>query len=134
MTAARRGRPPVFDDEARAQYLEALAEGGSMVDAASAGGITARWASHLASVDAGFAEARRVAKRNGKRARSAGRPHGSEGRYVHEKCRCELCTKAAATARQARRDAAGDVTAGVGGVSLLVAARSQEVFLPAEAA
>ena len=134
MTAAHRGRPPVFDDEARARYLEALAGGGSMVDAATAGGITARWASHLASVDAGFAEARRVAKRDGKRARSALRPHGSEGRYVHDKCRCKPCTKAAAKERQARRDAAGDVTGGVGEVSLLVASRSQKVLLPAEAA
>ena len=134
MTAAHRGRPPVFDDGARARYLAALAAGGSMVEAAAAGGITARWASHLASVDAGFAEARRTAKRDGRAARLASRPHGSEGRYVHDRCRCELCTRAAAVARQARRDAAGDVTDGVGEVSLLVAARSQEVLLPAEAA
>lgn len=112
MTAPRgRGRPQVFDGIARARYLQAVAAGVPLAQAAAAVGVVERTVRLAAQDDPEFAAARKAAQAAGRAYRHANQlgadgkpiPHG-EYRYNHLECRCEICTAEAARGRAHRPD------------------------------
>lgn len=102
MSPRGRGRPPVFVDAQRDLYLQAVASGLPLTDAARAAGITPQWANRVAATDPSFHTARQLAKKEGKRVRTEALPH-DEYRYNHHGCRCDICRTAATAARTGRR-------------------------------
>lgn len=106
---APRGRPVTFNTHQRDVYLDHVARGAKLSEAAAAAGITPRWATHLATLDPQFAAARQHARTQGRHARMNEQPHG-EYRYIHGKCRCDICTKEATEARTHRRNRPTETT------------------------
>lgn len=100
MTAGR-GRPPVFDEPAQAEFLRLVASGVRIGDAADKLGISRRTPTQLKARDRGFAERLASAKTAGSTARI---PHGTPGGYNNHGCRQHCCRAAATTARAAHRD------------------------------
>lgn len=98
---------PVFTPEQRAKYLLFVADGIPLDEAAALAGVSRRTVNKHAAADAGFREAREVAKAAGREARWAGKPH-DEYRYIHYGCRCDTCRKDAAHKRAARRATADE--------------------------
>lgn len=97
-----RGRPTAaFDANTRACYLEAVAAGARLGEAAQAVGVHRNLPAYHARHDLDFARALEEAIVRGKEAR--GVRHG-EVAYNEGRCRCtEICTPAATAARARRR-------------------------------
>ncbi|MFC7794563.1 hypothetical protein [Streptomyces cinereoruber] len=116
MTAGR-GRPARFDEAAQQKFLDAVAQGMRVGDAARLVGVDPQAPRYRARQDAAFAEAFADAKARGKEQA----PH-SESHYVNHGCRAPECRAAAAKARAARRGAAkrkeSEEDGGVGPVEL----------------
>jgi len=103
-----RGRPAggaVFDEATRQQFLDQVAAGAHLGEAATAVGIHRNLPGYHARTDGVFARRLEEALARGKEARADKVPHG-EYRYNVLKCRCEICTPAASAARAGRRHAA----------------------------
>lgn len=98
-----RGRPPVFDADRQQAYLELVAAGARLQDAAAEVRIGRRTVTALARRDERFAERLTVARARGRETRV---PHGTPGGYDNYDCRCGPCTKASSEAR-ARRGGRG---------------------------
>lgn len=98
-----RGRPPVFDTERQQAFLELVAAGTRIGEAAATTRIARRTINALAARDNQFAERLTAAKARGRAARI---PHGDPKGYDNYDCRCRPCTKAASAAR-ARRGGRG---------------------------
>ncbi|MFF6903480.1 PDDEXK family nuclease [Streptomyces hydrogenans] len=100
------GRPagaPAFDATLRARYLEAVAAGARLGEAAQAVGIHRNLPAHHYRHDPEFARALDEAKTLGKQNRAV--RHG-ETAYNEGRCRCtDICTPAATAARARRRAA-----------------------------
>lgn len=94
-----RGRPPVFDTERQTVFLELVASGTRIGEAAAKTRIARRTINALAARDDQFAERLNAAKARGRAARI---PHGTPGGYDNWDCRCGPCTKAASAARAQR--------------------------------
>ncbi|MFD8516499.1 hypothetical protein ACFV27_36840 [Streptomyces antimycoticus] len=94
-----RGRPPVFDAERQQAFLELVAAGTRIGEAAAKTRIARRTVNALARRDDQFAERLQAAKAQG---RSARIPHGTPGGYDNWDCRCGPCTKASSAARARR--------------------------------
>lgn len=108
-----RGRPTVavFDEETRARFLDEVAGGKYLGEAAQAVGIDRRLPNYHAGRDAQFARALDNAKARGKKARDEAKDH-DESRYNNLGCRCPRCTAAASAARTGRRHATATPTTG----------------------
>ncbi|MFF6844686.1 hypothetical protein ACFY8X_38850 [Streptomyces tanashiensis] len=104
-----RGRPaggPLFDEATRQQFLDQVAAGAQLGEAAAAVGIHRNLPGYHARTDGVFARRLEEALARGKAARADKVPHG-EYRYNVLGCRCkEICTPAASAARAGRRRAA----------------------------
>jgi hypothetical protein len=100
-----RGRPVTFDDHQRQRYLDAVAAGAKLSEAALHVGITARWASQVAAQDSAFAAALETARAQGRKARAEAKPH-DESRYIHGGCRCPTCRDHSTRNRTTRRHTA----------------------------
>ncbi|MEV4975612.1 hypothetical protein [Streptomyces scopuliridis] len=112
MTARQqRGRPVLFDDVLRDRYVQAVAGGMRLGEAAAHVGISANVPRLHARTDRGFAVALADAKMLGKKVRTDRVPHG-ESRYTNYGCRCRTCTTAATTARTQRRHQETEDTGG----------------------
>jgi len=98
------GRPPLFDDHMREQYLAAVTSGMRLGPAAAHVGISPDVPTRHARTDPAFGRALTTAKAHGKKTRQEDIPHG-EYRYNCHKCRCKTCTTAATRARHGRRAA-----------------------------
>lgn len=129
------GRPPLFDDTMREQYLAAVTSGMRLGPAAASVGISPDIPARHARTDREFGRALTAAKTLGKKTRQEDIPHG-EYRYNCHKCRCPICTRAATRARHGRRaadqpdepqDGAADV------LNIRPAAESSPSFLLARA-
>jgi hypothetical protein len=108
VTHRRRGAPATkFDETARQKYLDAVAAGTPLGEAAALVNVTPTWTSSYAHNDPAFAQALADAKARGKAARDDKKDHG-EYRYNVLGCRCDICTAAATTARRGRRHTAHD--------------------------
>lgn len=103
LQAPRRGRPVLFDADARKRYLDLVASGLTYTEAATASGTPLRTVQYTAQHDAGFDQDRTQARATGKQARIDRTPHGLS-RYNHHGCRCPICRKAATAARAASPD------------------------------
>ncbi|MFI0929653.1 hypothetical protein ACH4TP_37880 [Streptomyces sp. NPDC021012] len=98
-----RGRPITkFTAETRQRFLDQVAAGARLADAAQNVGVHHNVPHRTARTDPAFAEALATAKARGRAARQDERPH-DESRYNHQACRCDTCRAAATTARTARR-------------------------------
>lgn len=106
MTAGR-GRPPIFDEPAQAEFLRLVASGVRIGEAADKLGISRRTPTQLKARDRSFAERLAAAKTAGADARI---PHGTPGGYNNHGCRRPCCRAAAAAARAAHRAAHRDTT------------------------
>ena len=112
-TGRGRGRPAAgegFTAEAQAAFLDALAAGAKLTEAAAKAGVSRNVPSRYAQTDAGIATALNDAKARGRAVRAETMPH-SEAHYNHHKCRAPECRALATAARTARRTAAEEDTA-----------------------
>ncbi|WP_448333521.1 hypothetical protein [Streptomyces sp. DSM 41534] len=100
-----RGRPVAFDATARTVFLDALAAGAKLNEAAAKAGVTRNVPAQHAKTDRAFAAALTQAKAEGRAIRAATKPH-SESHYKHDQCRAPECRALATAARTARRHAA----------------------------
>lgn len=98
------GRPPLFDDHKREQYLAAVTSGMRLGPAAAHVGISPDVPTRHARTDPAFGRALTTAKAHGKKTRQEDIPHG-EYRYNCHKCRCPICTRDATRKRNERRAA-----------------------------
>ncbi|MFJ1993042.1 hypothetical protein [Streptomyces asiaticus] len=106
-TTARpgRGRPVAFTADARTVFLDAVAAGAKLHEAAQKAGVSRNVPAQHAKDDAAFRAALADAKTTGRQIRAQSMPHG-ESRYNHAGCRCPVCCRKATAARTARRAAA----------------------------
>ncbi|WP_331756284.1 hypothetical protein OHA04_45280 (plasmid) [Streptomyces sp. NBC_01590] len=95
----------VFDDKKRQRYLDAVATGMNLADAAATAGVHHNVPRRHERTDAAFARDLADAKAAGKKVRQANVAHG-EYRYNCLNCRCDVCCTAATKGRAARRAAA----------------------------
>ncbi|MFB7222384.1 hypothetical protein [Streptomyces sp. NPDC056227] len=95
----------VFDEAKRQRYLDLVATGMNLADAAKATPIHHNVPRRHERTDASFARALADAKAQGKKIRQENVDH-DEYRYNCLGCRCDLCCTAARTGRAARRAAA----------------------------
>ncbi|KIF66262.1 hypothetical protein HY68_36765 [Streptomyces sp. AcH 505] len=104
VAAAKRrpGRQVTFTPDRRQQYLEALATGMLLKDAAAHVGISPNLPRLHQRADPGFAQAVQEAKQIGRKVRQDTTAHG-ESRYNNQGCRCRTCRAAATAARTNRR-------------------------------
>ncbi|MFJ2202456.1 hypothetical protein [Streptomyces violaceusniger] len=105
-----RGRPAEgdgFTTEARAVFLDAVAVGAKLTEAAAKAGVSRNVPSRYAKTNPAFAAALDEAKTTGRQIRAQSMPHG-EARYNHAGCRCTVCCTQATAARSARRRATTD--------------------------
>ncbi|MGW7283903.1 hypothetical protein ACWGH4_00130 [Streptomyces sp. NPDC054847] len=112
MTGRRltRGRPVLFTDTLRNRYLEAVAAGMYLKDAAAHIGVSENVPQRHARTDRAFAAALKEARTAGKKVRIDELPHG-EYRYNHHNCRCTNgCAQAATKNRAGRRRTAAETT------------------------
>ncbi|MEW9521835.1 hypothetical protein [Streptomyces tubercidicus] len=103
--APGRGRPPVFDQDAQAEFLRLLTDGTRVGEAADKLGVSRRTPTQLASRDRQFAQQLADAKARGREARFAPDrlKHGDVATYNNHKCRCPRCRSAATAARTKHR-------------------------------
>ncbi|MFG2676957.1 hypothetical protein [Streptomyces sp. NPDC048445] len=99
-----RGRPTVFDEPVRTQYLDLIRHGARLGDAATQLGINRVVPARYSKTDREFAAALAEARKLGAKVRREDLPH-DEYRYNILKCRCPKCTRAAARGRADRRTA-----------------------------
>lgn len=97
-----RGRPPLFDDTKRQQFLDAVTQGMRLGQAADHVGIDRRVPTRHARTDPAFGAALDQARAIGKKVRDEKKDH-DESRYNNQGCRCDLCRAAATAARTGRR-------------------------------
>ncbi|MET8746331.1 hypothetical protein [Streptomyces sp. NPDC004728] len=95
----------LFDEKKRLRYLEAVAAGMPLADAAATAGIHHNVPRRHERTDPGFAQALADAKTAGKKIRQENVEHG-EYRYNCLQCRCDVCCTAATKGRAKRRAAA----------------------------
>jgi hypothetical protein len=95
----------LFDAEKRRRYLDAVATGMTLADAAAAAGVHHNVPRRHERTDPAFAQALADAKAAGKKIRQEEVPHG-EYRYNCLQCRCDVCCTAATKGRAKRRAAA----------------------------
>ncbi|WP_331731604.1 hypothetical protein OG298_45395 (plasmid) [Streptomyces sp. NBC_01005] len=95
----------LFDDAKRQQYLDAVAAGMTLADAAATASIHHNVPRRHERADAAFGRALADAKAAGKKVRQANVAHG-EYRYNCLACRCDVCCTAATKGRAKRRAAA----------------------------
>ncbi|MEV8101034.1 hypothetical protein [Streptomyces sp. NPDC088135] len=95
----------VFNGEKRQRYLDAVATGMTLADAAATAGIHHNVPPRHARTDPAFGQALADAKAAGKKVRRENVAHG-EYRYNCLQCRCDVCCTAATQGRAARRAAA----------------------------
>ncbi|MEE1812676.1 hypothetical protein [Streptomyces sp. BE133] len=95
----------VFDDAKRRRYLDAVAAGMTLADAAATAGVHHNVPPRHARTDPAFAQALADAKAAGKKVRQENVPH-DEYRYNCLQCRCDVCCTAATKGRAKRRAAA----------------------------
>ncbi|MET9436972.1 hypothetical protein [Streptomyces sp. NPDC006551] len=108
MSARRgRGRPQTFTEDVRDRFLEAVADGMYLGDAARHVGLHANIPSRYARTDPAFAAALAHAKTLGKKRRAESFTHGESG-YTNHACRCDICRPAATAARAGRRAATSE--------------------------
>ncbi|MFD9721041.1 hypothetical protein [Streptomyces sp. NPDC059076] len=99
---SRRGRQVVFTPELRAVFLDAVASGMYIRDAAEHVGISVNLSRSHAVRDDAFATALTTARAAGKKARADAKGH-SESHYNKQDCRHPQCTAAAREGRARRR-------------------------------
>ena len=92
MTAYGRGRPPVFTAERQDEFLELLAAGAKVGEAAQKVGIERHTPAALARRDAAFADRYDRAVHAGRRRVI---PHGTPAGHDVHGCRCTPCLAAA---------------------------------------
>ncbi|MGS2592091.1 hypothetical protein [Streptomyces hebeiensis] len=97
-----RGRPTVFNNAARARFLQAVTEGMLLAPAAAHAGVVPEVPRGHARKDPDFAAQLAEAKALGRKVRQERAPH-DEARYNNQGCRCRTCKSAAAAGRAARR-------------------------------
>ncbi|MFF1916194.1 hypothetical protein ACFVYE_32325 [Streptomyces sp. NPDC058239] len=102
MTYTATNRRDLFSEEKRGRYLEAVATGMNLADAATTAGIHHNVPRRHERTDPGFAQALADAKAAGKKIRQENVAHG-EYRYNCLKCRCDVCCTAATKGRAKRR-------------------------------
>lgn len=107
MTSPGRGRPVVFGDEIRQQYLAAVAGGMRLGPAAAHVGVSINIPRRHERTHPDFAAALADAKAHGKKLRDDAKDH-SEAHYNHDACRHPACLEAARTGRAARRQRAAE--------------------------
>jgi hypothetical protein len=95
----------LFDETARQRYLDHVATGMNLADAAAATPIHHNVPRRHERTDPAFRRALADAKAQGKKIRQENVEHG-EYRYNCLGCRCDICCTAARTGRAARRAAA----------------------------
>ncbi|WP_399559179.1 hypothetical protein OH809_45255 (plasmid) [Streptomyces sp. NBC_00873] len=95
----------VFDDAKRRRYLDLVATGMNLADAAAATPIHHNVPRRHERTDPAFAQALADAKAQGKKIRQENVAH-DEYRYNCLNCRCDVCCTAATKGRAARRAAA----------------------------
>ncbi|MFJ4887752.1 hypothetical protein [Streptomyces sp. NPDC088731] len=95
----------LFDEEKRRRYLDAVATGMTLADAATTAGIHHNVPRRHERTDPAFAQALADAKAARKKVRQENVPHG-EYRYNCLGCRCDVCCTAATQGRAKRRAAA----------------------------
>ncbi|MEU6925490.1 hypothetical protein [Streptomyces sp. NPDC046631] len=95
----------LFDDAKRHRYLDAVAAGMTLADAAATAGIHHNVPPRHARTDPAFAQTLADAKAAGKKVRQENVAHG-EYRYNCLQCRCDVCCTAATKGRAKRRAAA----------------------------
>ncbi|MFG3244172.1 hypothetical protein [Streptomyces sp. NPDC048157] len=95
----------LFDEKKRHRYLDAVATGMNLADAATTAGIHHNVPPRHARTDPAFGQALADAKAAGKKVRQGNVAHG-EYRYNCLQCRCDVCCTAATQGRAARRAAA----------------------------
>lgn len=95
----------LFDDTAKQRYLDHVATGLNLADAAAATPIHHNVPRRHERTDSLFARALADAKAQGKKIRQENVEHG-EYRYNCLQCRCDICCTAARTGRASRRAAA----------------------------
>lgn len=100
-----RGRPATFDDALRHKYLEAVAAGMYLKDAAPHCGIHPSTPKLARRTDKAFAAALDHARAEGRKARLENLDH-DEARYNNYGCRCTTCRTAHTNARRGRRQTA----------------------------
>ena len=100
MTAYGRGRPPVFTAERQDEFLELLAAGAQVGEAAQKVGIERHTPAALARRDRDFADRYDRAMHAGRRRAI---PHGTAAGHDVHGCRCTPCRDAA------RQQAEGEV-------------------------
>ncbi|MFJ1827390.1 hypothetical protein [Streptomyces sp. NPDC088178] len=105
MTYTATNRGDLFSEEKRRRYLDAVATGMNLADAAAAAGIHHNVPRRHERTDPAFAHALADAKAAGKKVRQENVAHG-EYRYNCLGCRCDVCCTAATKGRAKRRAAA----------------------------
>lgn len=103
----------MFEPRTRDAYLTLLRHGVRLGDAADQLGISRATPNRARKTDPDFAAAMGEALEVGAKVRREGVPHG-EYRYNVLGCRCEVCTRAAAVARTARRTTGTEPEGGTG--------------------
>ncbi|MFF8610821.1 hypothetical protein ACF06X_33485 [Streptomyces sp. NPDC015346] len=91
-----------FTEAVQARFLDAVANGMYLGEAARSVGLRADLPSRYVRTDPTFAAALADAKALGKKRRVEDAPH-NEARYNNHGCRCTTCRRAATTARAGRR-------------------------------
>ncbi|MET7713754.1 hypothetical protein [Streptomyces sp. NPDC005407] len=92
-----------FNDQLRNQYLEAVADGMRLAQAATHTGISLNIPRRHALNDPAFAAALQQARAQGKKIRDDTKGH-DESHYNNQKCRHPTCVEAARTGRAERRE------------------------------
>ncbi|MEU9014216.1 hypothetical protein AB0D12_31495 [Streptomyces sp. NPDC048479] len=92
-----------FNDQLRQQYLDAVAEGMRLQDAAAHVGISLNIPQRHARTDNAFASALQQARAQGKKLRDDAKEHG-EAHYNNQHCRHPKCVEAIRTGRAGRRE------------------------------
>jgi hypothetical protein len=102
---AGRGRPPIFDQAAQAEFLRLIADGTRVGEAADKLGVYRKTPSQMARRNKQFAQQMADAKARGQEARLAPDrlKHGDVGTYNNHACRCRRCRAAATAARAKHR-------------------------------
>jgi hypothetical protein len=101
-TPRGRGRTSRFTTALRQEYLDAIAQGMRLGDAADHVGIHRNVAARATRVEPEFAAALADARAVGKKIRDDQKEH-NESRYTNQACRCTRCRTAATAARTCPR-------------------------------
>lgn len=104
MTYTATNRGDLFDDTKRRRYLDAVATGMTLADAATSAGVHHNVPRRHERTDPAFAQSLADARTAGKKIRQENVAHG-EYRYNCLQCRCDVCCTAATKGRAKRRAA-----------------------------